>query len=141
MKGRERETLTSPLSTVRVIAKKEFGSSFQLLNFSLHPAQGPTYSGSRRFSPAEEPAPSTYPHPGRRAGLRRPSPDLLGLAGPGSPGRRGCGSRSPGEGAGREGRGRKGANQRARLWSGRDWPAPPAPTSPASLGPLSHCIP
>lgn len=35
---------------------------------SLLPAQSPIYSRSRRFSPA----PSCGPHPGRRAGLRRP---------------------------------------------------------------------
>ena len=35
---------------------------------SLFPAQSPIYSRSRRFSPA----PSCGPHPGRRAGLRRP---------------------------------------------------------------------
>lgn len=140
-KERGREALSPPAQRERV-GRKRSGLHSGYPTFSLLPAQGPTYSRSRRFSPA----PSSDPHPGRRAGQRRPPP------GPAERGTRRVRPRSPElrervsetaprGGAGRTGRGREGANQRARLRPGRDWSAPRAPTSPASLGALSHCIP
>lgn len=46
------------------------GSSLQLPNFFPSPLPGPHLLSSRRFSPV----PSSDPHPGRRAGQRRPPP-------------------------------------------------------------------
>lgn len=103
-KGTDTGTPARSLSTVRAAAKQELGASFHLPNFSLHPAQGPTYSGSRRFSPAEEPAPFQRP-PSRPAGRTAATVPGLAPPGPGSLGRRGCGSRRPGEGGGAGGAG------------------------------------
>lgn len=129
-KERGREALSPPAQRERV-GRKRSGLHSGYPTFSLLPAQGPTYSRSRRFAPA----PSSDPHPGRRAGQRRPPP------GPAERGTRRVRPRSPelrervSETAPRGGAGAHGA------WPGRGQSAREAAAGPRLVGPAGSNLP